>query len=124
MWTAPRTSPARSGGQSQNGGSEALAGRPMRIAATGAKIAALHDGVDEMRRADHDAADLPARLPVLGEFAERGDDAAGHVRRRRRLYRMHDPAVFEQHRVGVGAADIDADPPHRPASNTDLKSRS
>src|SRR5258708_3983968 len=34
MTTAPSTSPARSGGQSQKGGNEAPVGRPMRIAAT------------------------------------------------------------------------------------------
>ena len=34
MKTAPRTRSARSAGQSQNGGSEALAGSPMRTAAT------------------------------------------------------------------------------------------
>ncbi len=37
MKTEPRTKPAKSSGQSQNGGSDALAGRPMRIAATGDK---------------------------------------------------------------------------------------
>ena len=35
--TGPRISAARSGGQSQNGGSEALAGRPTRTAATRAR---------------------------------------------------------------------------------------
>src|SRR5689334_17660852 len=37
MNTAPRTCSARSGGQSQNGGSEALAGNPIRTAATRAR---------------------------------------------------------------------------------------
>src|SRR6516164_2868246 len=37
MNTSPRTEPARSSGQSQNGGSEALAGSPMRTAATRAR---------------------------------------------------------------------------------------
>src|SRR5438067_1964011 len=38
MTTSPRTSCARSSGQSQNGGNDALAGKPMRIAATRDKL--------------------------------------------------------------------------------------
>jgi hypothetical protein len=78
-----------------------------------------------MRRADHHAVDAAARhRGVAAKQFPRGDDAAGHVRGRRRLDRLHDAAVLQQHRVGIGAADIDADAPHGGAWNTERKSRS
>ena len=84
----------------------------MRTAATRDKIAALDDGVDEMRRADHDAVDrAPRDFGMAGQLGQRRHDAGGDIRRRRGLDRMHDVPVFEQHGIGVGAADIDADPP-------------
>jgi hypothetical protein len=90
------------------------------------QIAPLHDGIDEMRRADHDAVDFAARdFGMAGEGCECRYDAGGDIRRRRSLDRVHDTPVFEQHRVCVGAADIDADPPHQSrSSKTERKSRS
>jgi hypothetical protein len=67
-----------------------------------------------MRRADHDAVDRATRhLGVTGQQRERGDNAAGHIGGGRRLDRLHHPAVFKQHRIGVGAADIDPYAAHR-----------
>ncbi len=78
------------------------------------ETAPLDDGIDEMRRADHDRVDRAARdFGMAGEFVERRDDALGHVFRRRRLDRLHDAASLQQHRIGIGAADIDADAPHQ-----------
>src|SRR5207249_6183508 len=84
----------------------------------------LHHGIDEMRRADHHTVDRAARhLGMAAQEIEHGNDAAGHIFRRRRLDRMHDASVFEQHRIGIGAADIDPDAPHG-CWNTERKSRS
>jgi hypothetical protein len=72
-------------------------------------MAALHHRVDKMRRADHHAVNPPRRdLLVAAQQVERADDAAGDVLARRRFDRVDDAPVFEQHGVGIGAADIDA----------------
>ena len=42
------------------------------------------------------------------DLALPGDDAAGHIVGGRRFDRMDDPSVIEQHRIRVGAAEIDA----------------
>jgi hypothetical protein len=66
-----------------------------------------------MRRADHDPVDRTLHhVGVAAEKLQGGEDAAGHILGGRRFDRVHDPAVFEQHRIGVGAADIDPDAPH------------
>ena len=126
--TPPRTSAARSSGQSQNGGSEAEAGMPSLSAATLVRDAALHHGVDEMRGADHHAVELlqgrprpsarrssrrlfsESRMPVVTSSLVGALTAPEHL------------AVFDQDGVGVGAAHVDADASH--AENTLLKSRS
>lgn len=113
---------ARSVGQSQNGGSEALAGSPIRTPGDAGQAAPLEHGVDEMRRADHDAVKRTRRhVGMTAKQLQRRDDAAGHVLGGRRFDRMHDPAVLKQHRIGVGAANVDADASH---ANTERKSRS
>ncbi len=106
------TSAARSEGQSQNGGSEALAGMPMRIARDLLHVAALHDGVDEMRGADHDRVDLHRGGRVGAQRLERIQDAGCHVGGGRALDGMDDLLVDDQHGVRVGAADIDANTFH------------
>src|SRR5438045_5760600 len=76
-------------------------------------MSALHDRVDEMRRAYHDRVDPGAGdIRVPGEARQRGEDPAGHVFSCRSLDTMYDARTVEQHRIGVGAADIDADAPH------------
>ena len=73
------------------------------------------------------AVDRTARdIRMAGELRECGHDAGGNIRRGRGFDRVYDTSVFEQHGIGVGAADIDADPPHRYAllSKTERKSRS
>ena len=61
-----------------------------------------------MRESDLGAGDV--RVP--DQARQRGDDPAGHVFSCYGLHRMHDARAVEQHRIGVGAADIDADAPH------------
>ena len=78
-----------------------------------AQGAPLHDGVDEMRRADHDGIDgLVADGAGCREAGERVEDPAGHVWRRRRLDGGAHPPLLDQHRIRVGAADVDADASH------------
>ncbi len=87
------------------------------------QVAPLDDGVGEVRGPDHHGVD---RAPVHARFLEQASqgalDARGHVRGRRGLHGVRDPVVLEQHGIRVGAAHVDADPPH--ASKTDRKSRS
>ena len=61
-----------------------------------------------MRESDLGAGDV--RVP--DQARQRGDDPAGHVFSCYGLHRMHDARAVEQHRIGVGAADIDADASH------------
>jgi hypothetical protein len=66
-----------------------------------------------MRRPDHDPVDkVPRYVQMRQQLAKRGDDAARHVLGGGRLDRVHNRAVCEQHRVGIGPADIDPDPAH------------
>jgi hypothetical protein len=75
--------------------------------------APLHHGVDEVRGADHDGVDRPpAHRARRREARQRVEDAARHVGRRRCLDGARDLAVLDQHRIGVGAADVDANAPH------------
>ncbi len=114
MNTSPRTSAARSSGQSQNGGNEARAGMPIRTAATRASWRRCTTALMKCV--------VPIITPSIRPCAtsgcaaqrdERGDDAArSHPRVVGVLTAMDDPPVVEQHRIGVGAADIDPDPPH------------
>ena len=111
--TSPSTTAARSAGQSQNGGRLALAGRPMRIAPTRLKerrcTTALMKCVVPIMTA---STGLSPTAPVAVQAGERVEDAAGHVWRRRRLDGGAHPPLLDQHRVRVGAADVDADASH------------
>ena len=87
------------------------------------EMAALHDRIDEMRRADHHAVDaLVLQRTGRTEVPERVQDTRGDVLAGRGLDGPHDLAVLDQNGVRVGAADIDADTSHD--ENTLLKSRS
>ena len=98
----------------------------MRTRRDSSETTPLDDRVDEMRRTDHDAVnDTPRDLRMAGKLREGRNDADSDIRRRRGFDRMHDSPVLEQHRVGIGAADVNADPPHRHApSKTERKSMS
>ena len=74
----------------------------------------LHRGVDKMRRADDDAVDrATGNVGMRRQFAKRGNDAGRYVCGGGGLDGINDTALFQQDRVGIGAADIDTDPPHR-----------
>ena len=89
MTTSPRTIAARSSGQSTNGGSEALAGSPIRTAATRARSRRWTTRVREMRGADHHRVDRRAvEARALDEAGEGGGDAGGDVGGRGRLHRV------------------------------------
>jgi hypothetical protein len=63
--------------------------------------------------ADHDTIDRAAHhCGMVRQLCQSRHDACGDVGRRRALDRLYDLPVFQQHRVGVGAANIDADPSH------------
>src|SRR4029450_8335437 len=64
----------------------------------------------------------PRRRAPLDEPGERARDAGGDVLGGGRLHRGHHRVVLEQHRVGVGAAHVDADASSH--ANTERKSRS
>ena len=76
------------------------------------EVAPLDDGVREVRGADHDGIDRTARPHRGQELAKRRRDAAGDVGGRRGLDGMDDGVAVEQNRVGIGAADVEADAPH------------
>jgi hypothetical protein len=67
------------------------------------------------------AVDGTGRARGNQQLAEGGGDAARDVDGGRCLDGVHDGVAVEQHGVGVGAADVDADAPH---ANTERKSRS
>ena len=74
---------------------------------------ALEHGVGRVRGPEHDVAD-PARLDGgRGQHrSDGGGDPAGDVRRGRHLGRDDQPVRrVHDHRVGVGAADVDPQPP-------------
>ena len=97
MKTSPRTSSARSAGQSQNGGSEALAGNPIRTAATRARsrrcTTALTKWVVPITTPSILLRAISGRRRQLGE---RRHDAGRDIRRGRRLDGVRDPPVLEQ----------------------------
>ena len=121
--TPPRTSAARSSGQSQNGGSEAEAGMPSRSAATLVRLrrctTALMKCVVPIITP---SIFLPCENAGRTEALQRIQDAGRDVLAGRRLDGAHHLAFFDQDSVGVGAAHVDADASH--AENTLLKSRS
>ena len=98
-------------GQSTNGGRLVVAGAARRMHADPRKRSGLHERVGEVRRADHHGADMrgsaprpaaapPSARPAMPEptSAVVGDLQAARTSR---------PSMM--HRVGVGAADVDAD---------------
>jgi hypothetical protein len=86
------------------------------------QMAPLHDGVDEMRGADHEGIDARSEIGDRLQRLKRGDNAARHVGRRCRLDALDNLAVGEQDGIGIGSADINSDTFHD--WNTELKSRS
>ena len=77
------------------------------------EVAPLHHRVGEMGRADHDDVDrLRLQTGCREHGLERRDDARHHVRRRHGLDAGEDLRAVHDDRVGVGAADVDADPDH------------
>ena len=82
-----------------------------------AQPAALQDGVRRVGRAEHDVGDPVAARPwaPAARSSMRGDDAAGHVRRAGHLgLGEHAVGGVHDHRVGVGAPDVDAEAAVRP----------
>ena len=75
-----------------------------------------------MRRADQNRADAGAVGCLLAQQTQRGENAAGDVGRRRRLYGSLDASVRHQDGIRVGAADVDAHALHD--ANADRKSMS
>ena len=89
-------------------------------------MAALDDGVGEMRRADHHRVD-PGRIDRTrrDETLQRRDDAVADLLGRGGLDRVQHALAVDQDGVGVGAADVDAEADHRTLSGKmDLKSMS
>jgi len=108
--TSLRTSSARSEGQSQKGGSDPLAGSPMRTAATRVRSRRCRTALTKWV--------VPITTPSTAQLIS-GRPASAvsastmpprNIRCGRRLDRMHDPPILEQHGVRIGTADIDADP--------------
>ena len=77
------------------------------------EVAPLHDRVGEVGRADHDDVDrLRLQTGRCEHGLERRDDARHHVRRRHGLDAGEDFRAVHDDCVGIGAADVDADPDH------------
>ncbi len=87
-----------------------------------AEVAPLHHGVGEVGGADHRRLRLARGGRLLHQRGEGAGDAGGHVRGGGGLHRRRHRVLLQEDRVGVGAADIDADPPSH--ANTEWKSRS
>ena len=84
-------------------------GKPDADRGDARQLAVLDDGVGEVRGAEHHRADrreAPGGPEQLGEGISH---ARGHVRGRRRLDRVEDALVLQQHCVGVRAADVYTD---------------
>ena len=94
-----------------NGGKLALAGKPMRNAPTRCSarrsITALVKCVVPMTT----AADA-ARIALRQQLGQGGANAGQHVDGGGGFDRGQDLGAVDQHGVGVGAADVDADAPH------------
>jgi hypothetical protein len=92
---------AGTGGQADAQGADALQTPP------------LYHRIGEMGGTDHDsrdAAGIDRRLRQ--QPVQRGAHAAQHIFRGRDLGRCQDMTAVNQHRIRVGAADVDADAPH------------
>ena len=87
-----------------------------------AEVAPLHHRVGEVGGADHGRLGVTGGGRLLHQRGEGARDAGGHIRGRWRLHRRRHRVLFEEHRVGVGAAHVDADAPSH--ANTERKSRS
>ncbi len=109
MTTSPRTRAARSSGQSTKGGSEALAGRPIRIAATRVRSRRCTTALVKCVVPIMTASIGPAGATPASKLAQRRRDPARHVGRGGRLDGVDDGGAVEQHGIGVGATDVDAD---------------
>ena len=86
------------------------------------KIATLDDRIGEMRRADHHRADTARVARMFAQRAHRRENAGGDVGGGRHLDCGFDPTLRDQDGIGIGAADVDADPVHD--ANADRKSMS
>ncbi len=122
MQTAPVASAARSAGQSQNGGSDVVAGAPMRSAATFVRSRRCTTALVKCVVPISTALTSAPFAVWARSMRYRRQDAAGDVGRRRRLDGSLDPAVRDQNGVRVGAADVDADAFHD--ANAEWKSMS
>ena len=97
----------------------------MRTAATRAEVAPLHHRVGEVGRADHHrrrSRRAPRREPARPASASARVMPVVTSGVVGVLTACDHRVVLEQHRVGVGAADVDADAPSH--ANTERKSRS
>src|SRR5262245_39907639 len=75
------------------------------------QVPALHEGVDELSRTDHDRGDAgPAAADVLQQLRNRRDHAASDVGRRDALRATYYLPTRHQDGIGVGAADVDPQP--------------
>ena len=71
---------------------------------------ALHNGIREMRGADHQGLDLAVGgPPVLQDRFERADNSAADIGRGLRLVPAQDLESVHQDGVGIGSTDIDTD---------------
>jgi hypothetical protein len=87
-----------------------------------AEGAPLYHRVGEMGGADHGRLGLARGGRLLHQRGEGAGDAGGHVRGGGGLHRRRHRVLLQKDGVGVGAADVDADPPSH--ANTERKSRS
>ena len=86
-------------------------GEPEPHDGSGHEAASLHQGVGEVRRADHDRTDrFGRRAAVVEHGPDSGHDAVGHLRCRDSLGPPHHLAAGHGDRVGVGAAHVHTDP--------------
>ena len=77
------------------------------------EVAPLHDCVGEVGGADHDDVDrLRLHTRRRERRLERGDDPRHHVRRRRGLDAGENLRAVHDDSIGVGSADINANPYH------------
>ncbi len=87
-----------------------------------AEVAPLHHRVGEVGRPDHGRVGAARGRRLLDEGGQGAGDARRHVRRGGCLHRGRHRAILQEDGVGIGPADVDADPPSH--ANTERKSRS
>ncbi len=87
-----------------------------------AEVAPLHHRVGEMGSPDHGRVGFTRGRRPLDEFGQGAGDPRGHVRGGGCLHGGGHRVVLQKDGVGVGAADVDADPPSH--AKTERKSRS